>query len=66
MMGKVLGVGAVAFTQIFIWIILISSISTVTSIYFGINTVEPTQVVASEADINKSREMVMGLSLIHI
>ena len=61
MMGKVLGVGAVAFTQIFIWIILISSISTVTSIYFGINSVEPTQVVASEADINESREMVMGI-----
>ena len=60
MMGKVLGVGAVAFTQIFIWIVLVFSISTFTSIYFGIDSVETSQIVASEQEIDKSKEMVMG------
>ena len=66
MMGKVLGVGAVAFTQIFIWIILVTSISTFTSMYFGINSYETTQIVQSEEEINNSKEVVKGLSLIHI
>ena len=61
MMGKVLGVGAVAFTQIFIWIILVTSISTFTSMYFGINSYETTQIVQSEEEINNSKEVVKGI-----
>tara|TARA_Y100000768_G_scaffold371697_1_gene338654 strand:+ start:40 stop:1359 length:1320 start_codon:yes stop_codon:yes gene_type:complete len=61
MMGKVLGVGAVAFTQIFIWIILVTSISTFTSMYFGINSYETTQIVQSEQEINNSKEIVKGI-----
>ena len=61
MMGKVLGVGAVAFTQIFIWIILVSSISTFTSMYFGINSYETTQIVQTEQDVNNSKEIVKGI-----
>ena len=47
MMGKVLGVGAVAFTQISIWIVLVFSISTLTSLYFGIDTSSTTQIINS-------------------
>ena len=61
MMGKVLGVGAVAFTQIFIWIILVTSISTLTSMYFGINSYETTQIIQSEEEISNSKEMVKGI-----
>tara|TARA_A100001015_G_scaffold279718_1_gene341173 strand:+ start:2142 stop:3461 length:1320 start_codon:yes stop_codon:yes gene_type:complete len=61
MMGKVLGVGAVAFTQIFIWIILVTSISTFTSMYFGINSYETTQIVQTEQDVNNSKEIVKGI-----
>ena len=61
MMGKVLGVGAVAFTQIFIWIILVSSISTFTSMYFGINSYETTQIIQSEEEISNSKEIVKGI-----
>ena len=61
MMGKVLGVGAVAFTQIFIWIILVSSISTLTSMYFGINSYETTQIIQSEEEISNSKEIVKGI-----
>ena len=61
MMGKVLGVGAVAFTQIFIWIILVSSISTFTSMYFGINSYETTQIVQTEQEVNNSKEIVKGI-----
>tara|TARA_B100000941_G_scaffold290099_1_gene271135 strand:- start:486 stop:1805 length:1320 start_codon:yes stop_codon:yes gene_type:complete len=61
MMGKVLGVGAVAFTQIFIWIILVTSISTFTSMYFGINSYETTQIVQSEEEINSSKEVIKGI-----
>ena len=61
MMGKVLGVGAVAFTQIFIWIILVTSISTFTSMYFGINSYETTQIVQTEEEINNSKEVVKGI-----
>tara|TARA_Y100000748_G_scaffold300954_1_gene300314 strand:- start:413 stop:1732 length:1320 start_codon:yes stop_codon:yes gene_type:complete len=61
MMGKVLGVGAVAFTQIFIWIILVTSISTFTSMYFGINSYETTQIVQSEQEVNNSKEIVKSI-----
>mgnify|MGYP001428969609 FL=1 len=61
MMGKVLGVGAVAFTQIFIWIILVTSISTFTSMYFGINSYETTQIVQTEQEVNNSKEIVKGI-----
>ena len=61
MMGKVLGVGAVAFTQIFIWIILVTSISTLTSMYFGINSYETTQIIQSEEEISNSKEIVKGI-----
>ncbi|MAD58573.1 MAG: ABC transporter permease [Porticoccus sp.] len=61
MMGKVLGVGAVAFTQIFIWIILVTSISTFTSMYFGINSYETTQIVQTEQEINNSKEIVKSI-----
>ena len=60
MMGKVLGVGAVAFTQISIWILLVFSISTFTSIYFGIDNVETTQIVNTQEQIDQSKEMVAG------
>ena len=60
MMGKVLGVGAVAFTQISIWIVLVFSISTFTSIYFGIDNVETTQIVNTQEQIDQSKEMVAG------
>jgi ABC-2 type transport system permease protein len=61
MMGKVLGVGAVAFTQIFIWIILVTSISTFTSMYFGINSYETTQIVQTEQEVNNSKEIVKSI-----
>ena len=61
MMGKVLGVGAVAFTQIFIWIILVTTISTFTSMYFGINSYETTQIVQTEQEVNNSKEIVKGI-----
>lgn len=61
MMGKVLGVGAVAFTQIFIWIILVFSISTLTSLYFGIDTVGSTQIPGNQQEIDQSKEMVAGI-----
>ena len=61
MMGKVLGVGAVAFTQISIWIILVFSISSLTSLYFGIDTVNSTQVPGNQEEIDQSKEMVAGI-----
>ena len=60
MMGKVLGVGAVAFTQISIWIVLVFSISTLTSLYFGIDTTNTTQIINSQEEIDQSKEMVAG------
>lgn len=60
MMGKVLGVGAVAFTQISIWIVLVFSISTLTSIYFGIDTSNTSQIINSQEEIDQSKEMVAG------
>ena len=60
MMGKVLGVGAVAFTQIFIWIVLVFSISTLTSVYFGIDSAETTQIVNNQEQMDQSKEMVAG------
>ena len=60
MMGKVLGVGAVAFTQISIWIVLVFSISTLTSLYFGIDTANTTQIINSQEEIDQSKEMVAG------
>ena len=60
MMRKVLGVGDVAFTQISIWILLVFSISTFTSIYFGIDNVETTQIVNTQEQIDQSKEMVAG------
>ena len=60
MMGKVLGVGAVAFTQISIWIVLVFSISTLTSLYFGIDTSSTTQIINSQEEIDQSKEMVAG------
>ena len=47
--------------QIFIWIILVTSISTFTSMYFGINSYETTQIVQSEEEINNSKEVVKGI-----
>ena len=60
MMGKVLGVGAVAFTQISIWIILGFSISTLTSLYFGIDTIDSSQIPVNQEEISQSKEMVAG------
>ena len=60
MMGKVLGVGAVAFTQISIWIVLVFSISSLTSLYFGIDTANTSQIINSQEEIDQSKEMVAG------
>ena len=62
MMGKVLGVGAVAFTQILIWIILAVAISTFTSTYFGYdgsNSVN--EVMSVQENSDQSKEIVFGI-----
>ena len=62
MMGKVLGVGAVAFTQILIWIILAFTISTLTSTYFGYdgsNSVN--EVMSVQENSDQSKEIVFGI-----
>ena len=62
MMGKVLGVGAVAFTQILIWIILAVTISTLTSTYFGYdgsNSVN--EVMSVQENSDQSKEIVFGI-----
>ena len=59
MMGKVLGVGVSHLPNIYMDSFSFS-ISTFTSIYFGLDSVETSQIVASEQEIDKSKEMVMG------
>ena len=62
MMGKVLGVGAVAFTQILIWIILAVTISNLTSTYFGYdgsNSVN--EVMSVQENSDQSKEIVFGI-----
>ena len=47
-------------TQILIWIVLVFSISTLTSLYFGIDTANTTQIINSQEEIDQSKEMVTG------
>tara|TARA_B110000014_G_scaffold92770_1_gene63643 strand:+ start:183 stop:1508 length:1326 start_codon:yes stop_codon:yes gene_type:complete len=62
MMGKVLGVGAVAFTQILIWIILVFSISAFTSSYFGYDSTSSVNDIASiQENSDQSQEIVFGM-----
>jgi ABC-2 type transport system permease protein len=62
MMGKVLGVGAVAFTQILIWIILVFSISAFTSSYFGYDsTSSVNDIVSVQENSDQSKEIVFGM-----
>jgi ABC-2 type transport system permease protein len=63
MMGKVLGVGAVGFTQLLIWIVLIGGLSTVGVSLLGGGSQEVMDAMAQgqSADLTQGQEMAMKI-----
>ncbi|MBD8488295.1 ABC transporter permease [Echinicola sp. CAU 1574] len=76
MLGKIIGIGAVGLTQFLIWIVLISTISTVVMGYFGMQmpqqqalemaNPEAAQTLANSSDIAQIMQVIQGIDFVQL